>query len=269
MRAMTTPARTAEVVPGLHRIDLGPVNAYLLDTGDGPVLVDTGFPGDELRVLGALAELAVGPASLRAIVLTHAHPDHAGGAAELRAVTGAPIHMHPHDAELVRTGRSGRPLTPAPGFEDVVPDAMLSPFPIAPFEPDEALLPGGPVAGLPGVTVLGAPGHCAGQVVLRWNRHGGVLVAADAAAHTAPVPTLARVCEDPAAATRTFQRLHRLAVEVAVFGHGDPIGVRAGETLRAAGAIRAGEALRAGQALDERQASRSLTALPVRSTPPS
>src|SRR4051794_40648535 len=98
MRAMTPPARTEEVVPGLHRIDLGHVNAYLLDSGAGPVLIDTGFPGDELRILGALAELALAPSRLRAIVLTHAHPDHVGGAAALRATTGAPIHAHPRDA---------------------------------------------------------------------------------------------------------------------------------------------------------------------------
>src|SRR5215208_1952213 len=168
MGGMTTPARTEEVVPGLHRIDLGPVNAYVLDTGAGPVLVDTGFAGDELRILGALAELAVGPRELRAIVVTHAHPDHAGSAAALRAATGAPVHMHPREAERV------------------------------PFLVDDDLRPGGAAPYLPGVTVLGAPGRSAGQVVLRWNRHGGVLIAADAATNIdglAPAAT----CEDPVA----------------------------------------------------------------------
>jgi glyoxylase-like metal-dependent hydrolase (beta-lactamase superfamily II) len=226
MGVMTSAARTEEVVPGLYRIDLGHVNAYLLDTGRGPVLVDTGFPGDELPILGALAELALAPARLTAILLTHAHAGHAGGAAALREATGAPIHMHPRAASLVA------------------------------FEPDGELIPGGPAPELPGVTVLGAPGHSAGQVVLRWNRHGGVLVAADAATNHAGGPAPHDVCEDPVAAARTFGRLPRLAVDKAVFGHGEPILSGAGAALRA-------------QARDERQASRSLTALPVRSTPPS
>src|SRR4051795_11068967 len=186
MRAMTLPARTEEVVPGLHRIDLGYVNAYLLDSGDGPVLVDTGFPGDELAILGALAELAVPPSAVRAIVVTHADPDSAGSAGALREATGAPIHIHPRDAVHV------------------------------PFEPDDDLRPGGAAPALPGVTVLGAPGHSSGQVVLRWNRHGGVLIAADAATNVdglRPPDT----CEDTEAAARTFSRLHRLAVDVAVF----------------------------------------------------
>src|SRR3954462_8129267 len=245
MRAMTTPALTEEVVPGLHRIDLGPVNAYLLDTGDGPVLIDTGFPGDELRILGALAELALPPNGLRHIVLTHAHPDHVGGAAALRAATGAPIAMHPLDAALVAGGLTGRAVEPAP-------------FPIEPFTTDVELLPGGGSPGPPGVTVLAAPGHSAGQVVLRWNRHGGVLVGADAATNLDGL-ALARVCEDPGAAVRTFGRLHRLAVDTAVFGHGAALTGGAGAALK-----READA----QARAERQASRSLIAEPVRSTPP-
>jgi glyoxylase-like metal-dependent hydrolase (beta-lactamase superfamily II) len=255
---MFTPALTEEVVPGLCRIDLGPVNAFLLDTGDGPVLVDTGFPGDELRILGALAELALPPRGIRQIVLTHAHPDHVGGAALLRAATGAPIAMHPLDAQLVREGFTGRRLEPAPGFEGSVPSHLLVPFPIEPFAPDAELLPGGGAPGLPGVTVLAAPGHCAGQVVLRWNRHGGVLIGADAATNLDGL-ALARVCEDPGAAVRTFGRLHRLAVDTAVFGHGAPLAGGAGAALKRAAAA---------QARAERQASRSLMAEPVRSTPP-
>jgi glyoxylase-like metal-dependent hydrolase (beta-lactamase superfamily II) len=225
MRTMTSPARTEEVVSGLHRIDLGHVNAYLLDSGAGPVLIDTGLPGDELRILGALAELAVPPSALKAIIVTHADADHAGGAAVLREATNAPVHMHPHDAAFVS------------------------------FAIDDDLRPGGAAPALPGVTVLGAPGHSAGQVILRWNRHGGVLIAADAARNLdglAPPDS----CEDPVAAARTFGRLHRLAVDIAVFGHGAPLVGGAGEALRR-------------QARAERQASRSLIALPVRSTPPS
>ena len=37
---------------------------------------------------------------VKAIVITHAHIDHIGGAAKLKAVTGAPVHMNQNDAEL-------------------------------------------------------------------------------------------------------------------------------------------------------------------------
>jgi glyoxylase-like metal-dependent hydrolase (beta-lactamase superfamily II) len=202
MHPMTTPARTEEVVPGLHRIDLGSVNAYVLDSGAGPVLIDAGQPGDDLRILGALAELAIRPKDIRAIVLTHGHRDQAGGAAALHNAMDAPVHLHPRDASLLAT-----------------------------TTPDDDLRPGGAAPYLPGVTVLGAPGHTAGQVVLRWNRHGGVLIAADAATNADGLGP-AVINEEPGAALRSFGRLHRLAIDTAVFAHGDPVVGGAGEELR-------------------------------------
>ncbi len=52
-------------------------NAYLVNTGDGDVLVNTGFMGSSERNRGLFAPLRSGP--LRAIVLTQAHADHYGG----------------------------------------------------------------------------------------------------------------------------------------------------------------------------------------------
>jgi glyoxylase-like metal-dependent hydrolase (beta-lactamase superfamily II) len=37
---------------------------------------------------------------VKAIVITHAHIDHIGGAAKLKAATGAPVHMNANDAPL-------------------------------------------------------------------------------------------------------------------------------------------------------------------------
>ena len=38
--------------------------------------------------------------TVKAIVITHAHIDHIGGAAKLKALTGAPVYMNRNDAEL-------------------------------------------------------------------------------------------------------------------------------------------------------------------------
>jgi glyoxylase-like metal-dependent hydrolase (beta-lactamase superfamily II) len=45
-------------------------NAYLL-LGDRPVLVDTGVPGEEARLAGALRAHGVAPQDLALIALTH------------------------------------------------------------------------------------------------------------------------------------------------------------------------------------------------------
>jgi len=95
------------ITDGVYRLSLpmranpGHVNAYLLVDADGLVIVDTGHRTDETRALwdavlaGPLARHGV-----RSIVLTHAHPDHAGNAQWLAERTGAPVVLPDaeHDA---------------------------------------------------------------------------------------------------------------------------------------------------------------------------
>jgi hydroxyacylglutathione hydrolase len=55
-------------------------------------------PGDNIdEVLAILARHSL---KVKAIVITHAHIDHIGGAAKLKAATGAPVHMNARDQEL-------------------------------------------------------------------------------------------------------------------------------------------------------------------------
>ncbi len=55
-------------------------------------------PGDEIEDI--LAVLARHRLTVKAIVITHAHIDHIGGAAKLKAATGAPVYMNAKDQEL-------------------------------------------------------------------------------------------------------------------------------------------------------------------------
>jgi hydroxyacylglutathione hydrolase len=55
-------------------------------------------PGDNIDEI--LAVLARHSLKVTAIVITHAHIDHIGGAAKLKAATGAPVHMNQNDQEL-------------------------------------------------------------------------------------------------------------------------------------------------------------------------
>jgi hydroxyacylglutathione hydrolase len=55
-------------------------------------------PGDNIDQI--LAILARHSLKVKAIVITHAHIDHIGGAAKLKAATGAPVHMNASDQQL-------------------------------------------------------------------------------------------------------------------------------------------------------------------------
>lgn len=60
------------------------------------MVIDPGDNCDEIQAVLARHGLKV-----TAIVITHAHIDHVGGANELRAATGAPVYMNANDRELL------------------------------------------------------------------------------------------------------------------------------------------------------------------------
>ena len=55
-------------------------------------------PGDDITAIVEILERR--NFKVKAIVITHAHIDHIGGAAKLKALTGAPVHMNAKDEEL-------------------------------------------------------------------------------------------------------------------------------------------------------------------------
>ena len=70
--------------------------SILGDPEDGTAIVVD--PGDNIdRILKTLEDRQL---KLRAIVVTHAHIDHIGGAAKLKAATGAPVYLREEDKFL-------------------------------------------------------------------------------------------------------------------------------------------------------------------------
>jgi glyoxylase-like metal-dependent hydrolase (beta-lactamase superfamily II) len=98
-----------EVRPGLHWLQIADhsiwvtfgAHVYVIGGRDEVVIVDTAFaqPAPHTFIAGYLAGL--GNPRVKAILLTHHDTDHSGGAARLRALTGAPIWCHPLEAPLV------------------------------------------------------------------------------------------------------------------------------------------------------------------------
>ena len=87
------------------------VRAFVLVRGGEAVLVDALTPGNAGLIGAALAAAGLGWDALRHVILTHAHPDHAGSAADVLALApGATAWIAAAEAHLVAPARPPRPL---------------------------------------------------------------------------------------------------------------------------------------------------------------
>ena len=120
-------------------------------------------PGDGIEsVLEVVARHGL---KVKAIVITHAHIDHIGGAGKLKRATGAPVYMNAEDAELQK-------MLPM----QAVWVGMETPEPVA---IDVEAKDGGKLTvGATEFHVLHTPGHTQGSISL-WIPGEGKLVAGD------------------------------------------------------------------------------------------
>lgn len=218
-----------QVIPGVIEV-LFPralVHAFVV-TADVPTLIDTGTPGGAGAIEAALHHGGLGLTDLKRIILTHAHADHAGNAAELAKRSGAEVHVSSGTAPLVSQGAEQakpQPATPL-GRVMVAFVKVALPWSVAAVEVQETLVEGGRIGPF---EVLDTPGHQAGHVSLLWEERG-VLFTGDAAANitrVGPHPA----AEDPIRARESFQRLGSENFDVALFGHGRAITSAAAQRL--------------------------------------
>ena len=83
------------------------VNSYII-RGDKPILIDTGLPGYDARILQSMEENGIKPGEVSLILITHGHQDHFGSVAALKQKTGAPVAIHKADAESLKPGATPR-----------------------------------------------------------------------------------------------------------------------------------------------------------------
>lgn len=84
----------SEVASGVFLVTGSRTNWVLVREGDAVTLVDAAWPKDYPRVVESLERAGASPAQVEAVVLTHAHPDHAGVAERFRTHHGAQVRAH-------------------------------------------------------------------------------------------------------------------------------------------------------------------------------
>jgi glyoxylase-like metal-dependent hydrolase (beta-lactamase superfamily II) len=205
------------------------IGAYLLETGDGPALLDCGPTTCIPHLKAGLAARGLQLTDLRHLLLSHIHLDHAGATGVLvREHPGLQVHVSPigapHLLDPERLERSARRLY---GDEYDSLWGELAPVPAANLHEVD-----GPVLGL---ETFPSPGHAEHHVC--YLDADGTLYAGDAAGvriqpgrrvvPPTPPPEL-----DPAAWERTLDEIERRMPErlaLIHFGVADDVGRHLGE----------------------------------------
>jgi glyoxylase-like metal-dependent hydrolase (beta-lactamase superfamily II) len=213
------------------------VNWYAVVDGGRVTLIDSGLSGDASRIVDDLADIGITPEQVEAVVLTHGHADHFGGAEQVRTTAGAHVHVHLDDAALVRGKTPLKSIVRAPRMvrhtsreflgtmRFFLGHGLLRPTAVKVVDEfdDGAVLP---VPGAP--RVVHVPGHTAGSSALLLEARGvlftgDALVTYDCYSGKRGPRLLARESnDDNTQAIASLDMLARLRARVVLPGHGDP-----------------------------------------------
>jgi glyoxylase-like metal-dependent hydrolase (beta-lactamase superfamily II) len=221
------------LAPGVWRIPLigDFVNGFVFRDDDGQVtLVDMGIKQSGPKVLAALSAIGSGPSDVTRLLLTHAHPDHAGGAAQVARATGRTFGIHEDDAQYAEAGRS-----PQRDQSFLLARVMTKLFGANRFPAvtvGERLTDGQVLDVAGGLEVVHTPGHSPGHAAYL-HRPTGVLITGDSIFNVRRVRwPIKSFCTDFRLTQRTAQRLAELDYTTAAFTHGPEIVGTAREEIR-------------------------------------
>jgi glyoxylase-like metal-dependent hydrolase (beta-lactamase superfamily II) len=176
-------------------------NCYLVvdPATDAAILVDPGDQGE--RIVLAVRKAGVTP---EAIWLTHAHLDHVGAIADVKAQWDVPVFLHPLDLPVFDYAPRAAQMYGLPWREQPRPDRELA---------DGMTLSLGALT----FTVMHTPGHAPGHVVF----HGHGVVLGGDLLFAGSVGRVDLPLADPRAMSRSLQRVAELPAETVVYpGHG-------------------------------------------------
>ncbi len=167
-------AKPFQIFGNLYFVGTIPASTHLIDTGDGLIVIDPGYPQSLYLVIDNIYRLGFQVKDIKYIICTHGHYDHLGAARALSELTGATTFLGKED------------VTYANGTDDLTWAKELGAEYHEAFEPD-VLLSHNDIIKLGNTEILckSAPGHTPGTMAfffdvtdgtqtLRAAMHGGV-----------------------------------------------------------------------------------------------
>ena len=224
------------VTPHLHFVTTEHVNWVIYAGPDGLVLIDSGYVGQRALLEESLAQVGASPGDVDAVLVTHGHADHLGGASWLAAEHGVPVYTSAVEVPHVRRERLEQ-VGPADvarnAFRPGVVAWAVAVLPLLDRRPALAVpevrelpLRDGriDVAGRP--TAIVVPGHTTGHTVYAFPEEDALIVGdALVTGHRTSrrtgwqmLPTMFH--HDRAEAGESLARVAELSAEILLPGHG-------------------------------------------------
>jgi metallo-beta-lactamase class B len=127
-------AHASDVAPfriagNLYFVGREDVSIFLITSPEGHVLIDAGYPDSPPLIVKSIQQLGFDIKDVKAIFSSEAHLEHAGGLAELQALSGAGIYASDSTAKGIE---SGGERIPGPSF---LPARIAASVGIAGYEP--------------------------------------------------------------------------------------------------------------------------------------
>jgi metallo-beta-lactamase class B len=138
------------------------LSSILVETDAGLILIDGALPQSSEQIAMSIRELGFDPLDIEAILVSHAHFDHAGGVAAFQRLTRANVYTSEAGAETLSSGRLSE------GDPQYIADSDAGTFPA--IENVTAVGDGDFVSvGSTNVRAVYTPGHTMGSVTWTWE----------------------------------------------------------------------------------------------------
>lgn len=233
-----------EIAPGIYEIGAktggyfkaGHTKAFMVDDGDGLIVIDAFYDNDAQLFLDELALIGKTPQDIKHLLMTHGHRGHLGGLATLKRLSGAPVYGHEWEADIISGDRSARmpsifAFDPIQSWPITTIGQIKGPWSSYEGVPVDQLIDEGDKIGV--LEVLHTPGHTPGHLTFYWPERKALFSGDSFVTWPKVVPGWKSTMLNEPQSWESLNRMATLDVEVIGPGHGSSITKNGGEVIRA------------------------------------